>query len=47
MTRLSGEIAIGRASLYRILDEFEKKGLVKTDKKAITVLNYNELEKIQ
>ena len=47
MTRLSGEIAIGRASLYRILDEFEKKGLVKTDKKSITVLNYNELEKIQ
>ncbi len=47
MTRLCGEIAIGRASLYRILDDFEASGLVVTDKKSITILNFNELEKIQ
>lgn len=46
MTRLCGEIGIGRASLYRILLEFEKNGLIKTDKKTIIILNPKGLEEI-
>ncbi len=46
MTRLCGEIGIGRASLYRILLEFEKCSLIKTDKKTIIILNPKGLEEI-
>jgi len=46
MTRLCSEIGIGRASLYRILVEFEKNGLIKTDKKTIIILNPKGLEEI-
>ncbi len=47
MTRLSNEIGIGRASLYRILVEFEKRGMIKTDTKKIIILDPEGLEELK
>lgn len=45
-TRISAEIGVGRASLYRDLDNFEINGLIKTDQKKIIIICPEGLERI-
>ncbi len=44
-TKLSEFLNIGRASLYRTLDELEKNGLLKREGRKITILNRELLQK--
>ncbi len=45
-TKLSAEIGVGRASLYRDLEYFEKKGVIKTEQKRIIIICPEGLERI-
>lgn len=45
MTALSKSLGIGRASLYRALDELESDGLIKREKGRITVTDIEKLKK--
>lgn len=45
-TKLSAEIGVGRASLYRDLDYFESNGLIKTEQKKIIIICPEGLERI-
>ncbi len=44
-TRISAEINIGRASLYRDLDTFEKENLIKVNQKKIIIISPEGLER--
>ncbi len=46
LTELSKALGIGRASLYRALDSFESRGLIKRNGKQITLADPDELKKI-
>ncbi len=43
MSALADMLGVGRASLYRALDELETLGLIRKDKKSITVIDKNAL----
>ena len=45
-TALSSVLGLGRASLYRALDGFEERKIIKTSRCGIEILNKEELEKI-
>lgn len=45
-TKISAEINVGRASLYRDLDALEKSGLIKTEAKKIIIIDPDGLERI-
>lgn len=45
-TKLSAEIGVGRASLYRDLDFLENKGIIKTEQKKIIIICPEGLERI-
>lgn len=44
--KLASALGIGRASLYRALDEFEEKGLISVDGKAICITDRKGLSKL-
>ena len=45
MTGLSRRLGIGRASLYRVLDLFEKEGLIRKNGRTVTVIDSEKLSK--
>ncbi len=45
-TALSSVLGLGRASLYRVLDSLEERGIIRSSRDCIEILNTKELEKI-